>query len=526
MKCASLSPGQPPRVTSTSNISAGGISVNYPEELPVGASLQVEIDVPPLNRSVRGEAVVTRCDRARSGNGFDLGLRFTRLAPQDRIALDEAIERFYAPPRQEHPSRERSPWWRKLFVFAVFLLAAASPAQGYQGPSYTRIEEPVVDIDGMSRTQEAPESLFSYFKERTQLGVGFDEHYTDNLLLEDNKKREEYISTLEGLLFFFDPRGILLYGLRWEANAFRYHHLNANAINHDFYTFADLDPGGRLQFRVDWQINATNSLLFGQDTTDILVRQTGTDFRRGVEHEWGGQARYALNDTNSLVSNTSYYVFDDQAQNDAGTDRKRFRQTLDLDHDLTRYLTVFGGYVFEDTFIPGAKLFGSESHGLRLGVRREISAHQKLDATFEATRQLFDVAGKAFTNFSFLGNWSHQLTPRTTLTFAYKDAQGSSFSGSSLRFRNQQPSLAIAHELNPFVAVGARIRLSEQSSSSSDSAPGVSSSTSRNKQYSLSCDAKWQIRDQTHVTAAYAYSRSKTRDTTNNTVTAGFETTF
>ena len=109
VKCEALSPGRPSRVTSTTNISAGGVSMAYPEELAAGTALRVEIDVPPLNRSIRGEAVVVRCGRARSGNGFDVGLRFTRIPPQDRIALDEAIERFYAPPKTERP------WWRKAF---------------------------------------------------------------------------------------------------------------------------------------------------------------------------------------------------------------------------------------------------------------------------------------------------------------------------------------------------------------------------------------------------------------------------
>jgi hypothetical protein len=79
--------------------------------IPVGGRLQVEIHIPPLERSVRAEGQVVRCRPNRSG-GFDLGIRFDRIDASDQALLNEAIEKFYSP-RQR--SRQHSgSWWRRL----------------------------------------------------------------------------------------------------------------------------------------------------------------------------------------------------------------------------------------------------------------------------------------------------------------------------------------------------------------------------------------------------------------------------
>ena len=55
---------------------------------------------------------------------------------------------------------------------------------------------------------EKPESLFEFFSKRTQLGWGLRQDYNDNITLEDNRRREDYINSIKGYILFTDPRAV------------------------------------------------------------------------------------------------------------------------------------------------------------------------------------------------------------------------------------------------------------------------------------------------------------------------------
>lgn len=98
-------------LSSTRDVSAGGIALAARTAFPVGSRLGLEIHVPPLNRSISTEAEVVRCLPLKR-EGFDVGLRFLTIAPPDREELDAAIQEFYN--RKARDRQQKGWWWRRL----------------------------------------------------------------------------------------------------------------------------------------------------------------------------------------------------------------------------------------------------------------------------------------------------------------------------------------------------------------------------------------------------------------------------
>ncbi len=111
IKCEPQTAGDGRHVVSTRDISAGGVAVIVREMIPVGSRIRLEILVPPINRAIQAEGQVLRCLPDRRG-GFELGIRFTTIAPEDQAALNEAIERFYNDRKKSR--QQRGTWWRRF----------------------------------------------------------------------------------------------------------------------------------------------------------------------------------------------------------------------------------------------------------------------------------------------------------------------------------------------------------------------------------------------------------------------------
>ncbi len=372
-------------------------------------------------------------------------------------------------------------------------------------------------------TSEKPESFFQFFSERTQVGYGWDGTFNDNVFLEDNRRVEDYINTLEGVLFFNDPRGGLLYGSQWEVNAFRYMRSDRNAIDHDVVTYIDYDPGSRLQFHFTHTLDISNRLVFGAPGVDILRRSK--DFQRTVEHTFEQRLRYALTEDNGLVGRMSYSLFDDQAISDASTDRKLFKTSLDLDHSLTRTWTVFGGALFEDRDVPGDKLKSSTSYGGRLGARYELSRTERFDGLVELTRPK-GKGKEVTTDLDYAIGWSHELGPRILLRLDLKDSRVTSFSSGRTDFRIRMPSFKVQHELTPLIKVSFGGLYEKQKSSRKNVTSGGTGTSQVNKLWGASLGLEWQVREQVHITFDYVHKRSTTQDYTNKVATLGIEGAF
>lgn len=414
----------------------------------------------------------------------------------------------------------------RLAVGASLLLAVLllpQPALGYKiDPAVPRqvykLPERQVLVEEYS---EESESLLDYFKQRLDFGVGYDVIFTDNFNTDvDSRKEDDLISVAEAFLFFADPRGALLYGLRHEMNAYRYHRHDVNALDHDFRGFADYDPGGRIQFHLDYDYTVNNVLTLGSGDIDILRR--GTDFNRIDTHRWSLKTKYALNETNDLVHLISYHVIDDLSANDAETDRRTFSTALDLNHDLTPTWAAIVGYQFDDLFLPGSKSKNSETHGVRLGLRYERTEANELDLLLRVGGVEFK-DGTTDTNIGFEGKWEWSLGPRTSVLLSYSDQEQTSFSAGRLRFRSQSPALTLSYDLTPLVTWNFRAGLSKQTSDSSDAQAGATVSEETNEQYDLKTGLEWQVRDNVAITLEYLFSRSKTRDVTKHTGQLGVE---
>ncbi|MDO8730129.1 MAG: hypothetical protein Q7J69_02935 [Candidatus Omnitrophota bacterium] len=412
-------------------------------------------------------------------------------------------------------------------VGCCLLLLSPTTTLSYEGAPFEQ-EQVLVSTGELPSEAKAPEAApvaqqetegwREFFEERTQIGAGFDSAYDSNILLEDNNRQEDYINTLEGVLLFADPRGSLITACQWEVNAFRYMKKNKNAIDHDVVSFIDYDTGGRLQYHLTYYLTVNNSLSFGTAGVDIL--RTSSDFQRFVENKVEGRIRYALTEDNYLVSQSSYSVFDDQTQNDASSDRKIFKTTLDLDHSLTRTWTVFPGIFYEDRAVPGDKLKNSKSYGGRLGTRYELSLSETFTAVLEVERpQLKEQERDTDVNYNLL--WKHAVGPRTDLTLGFTDARITSFSSGRTDFRSRVPSAVLSYQLLPLVTLTFSGLYEKQKSSSTGGG-----AAEIHKMYDLKFGVFWQIREQAKVTLDFSNRRSKTRDYTSRIVTLGYEATF
>lgn len=403
-----------------------------------------------------------------------------------------------------------------MTALAILLAAAPNARAGQLGDD----EKPWGELS--HQEQGESNSLLDFFKERTKFGYGFDEEYWDNFFLEDNNKQNEFKSTLEAEIFFADPRGSVLYGTDWEVNAFRYHRSDANAVDHDVRAFFDYDPGGRTQWRTDYQLNTNNVLVYGPRELDLL--RISKDFQRFVSHEGLTRLRYALNSTNALVSRLEYYVIDDQTLNDASGDRKELRAILDLDHDLKRGWTVFTGYGFKDLQIPGNKEQNTDIHSARLGTRYDATELAKLDLTLTFNRSRFK-DGSLGSDFGINGLWKYQAGPRTLLTLGFIDEHRVSYQAGRRRFRTIRPTAELRYDLTPLIKLKTELRYEKQISQASDTIGGGGQEVTASY-YDIGAGLEWQLRESTQVTMDYRFSRSKTGDQTVHYLSCGFESEF
>ena len=110
IKCVPKALSETREVTRTRDISAGGVAISVKQMVPVGSPIQMEIHIPPLDRSIVAEGQVIRCSAAQGG-GFELGIRFINIDPKDRLLLNETIEEIHGPAGR---ARQNATWWRKF----------------------------------------------------------------------------------------------------------------------------------------------------------------------------------------------------------------------------------------------------------------------------------------------------------------------------------------------------------------------------------------------------------------------------
>lgn len=387
---------------------------------------------------------------------------------------------------------------------------------------------------------EEPETFLQYLKKRTRLGVGFDETYNNNALLNDNSPDKEYITTLESLVTFVDPRGPLTLGGSYEVNAFRHHRRRRAAINHDVKTFVEYDTGRRILCKLDYALETTNRLVRAPGENEEgdeddpfefdVVRRSG-DFQQQVTHVWTSTIDYALDEVDTLTSKTKFDLLDDQAVDDETTDRRIIETKLDLTRQLREKLKGTAGYTFTDTTILNKEV---NSTGRHLG---SLKAEYDFNDFFSANGGVFfsrtysqETLGKSKKRFAPFGGFKFTLKPggalpqKAELRLKYTDETKNSFlkvDGPVLT-RTRKPSAKLTYTLTPKVSLEAewtREFLKQEALSG-----GVGTRDTR--LYSLDFLMKWQAMEQGSFELDYSRKRNGTSDTTQAVVTLGFEMTF
>jgi hypothetical protein len=384
--------------------------------------------------------------------------------------------------------------------------------------------------------EQEPETFLGYLKKRTRLGVGFEQEHNNNVFLEDNKADEEYITTLESLITFVDPRGPLTLGGSYEINAFRHNRRRKAAIDHDLKAYFEYDTGRRILYKLDYHLDAVNRLVLApalddDDPVKFDVIRRSNDFQRQVKHEWVSTLDYALDEEDVLTSKTRFELFDDQVADDEGTDRRTIETKLDLARQLREKLKLTAGYTFTDTTILNKRTSSTRKHSG--AIRGDYDLNELFSVNGGVT--LSKIFSKQTTSqpaedFAPFGGWTlnynpaRALTPKATLNFAYSDSTQNTFANvdGAVLVRIRRPSVKLDYEMSPKISLS--VDWAKELWKREVISGGTTPSTIR--LYTLSALVKWQSTEQGSFDLSYKRTRNGTDDTTQGVVTLGFETTF
>lgn len=92
LKYETRTPGTSPRITNIKNISAGGAKFLTQESFPPSATIQVNILIPPLERSFPAKAKIIRVRRHKRKFIYSVAVEFTGIEPKDQEALNQFVE--------------------------------------------------------------------------------------------------------------------------------------------------------------------------------------------------------------------------------------------------------------------------------------------------------------------------------------------------------------------------------------------------------------------------------------------------
>ena len=250
----------------------------------------------------------------------------------------------------------------------------------------------------------------------------------------------------------------------------------------------------------------------------LALLRRSVDFQRSVEHRFEPRVRYALNEDDALIGQINYSLFDDQVVNDASTDRRTFKSTLDWNHNLTRTWSVYAGALFEDRDIPGDKLKSSAAYGGRMGGRYDVTRTEAFKALVEIEHSKLHHR-KAATDVNYTVSWAHELTPRTHFEAGLTDGRRTSFSGGRTSFRSRVPTLVLNYALTPLVNVSLHSLYERQKALRTLNGE-------YHRFWDLGLTLTWQIREQLKFNLFYDHRRSTSRDYTNRVLHLQLEGTF
>ena len=99
-------------VRSTADVSGGGLCLIVSEPVKLGTRIQMSVHIPLVNKSVPAQGEVARCVELKKSDGYELGVRFVQMDPNDQKLLNDAIEHQLTP--RERSRQQEGEWWRNF----------------------------------------------------------------------------------------------------------------------------------------------------------------------------------------------------------------------------------------------------------------------------------------------------------------------------------------------------------------------------------------------------------------------------
>lgn len=417
--------------------------------------------------------------------------------------------------------RETRAWY--TFLAALCVLGAFARQPAWADPS-TEESAPIADeaaTDMGLGPQIAPpdttgggalgrQSWREFFRQRTRWGVGVDQQYISNVFLTRGADRQDdMVTTAETQIAFADPRGDWLYGGSYEMNSLHYHDLGEHPFTHEYRTYAHYTPLGRYRVAVNERYEVVQRLTAGFQDADVIRRFTTLAESRSNKVEL--QGAYDLDVTNAVRAAYTWDWHREKTADAASVNHDTHQFTIGVDHDVTRRLTLFGGYTVADTSygkLPSKDVF---AHGLSAEARYDLDP--ATTTKFASTVVQRDpVTGKSGIKVNIELVASRIMSPRTRWTLTLSRKTLSTVTSAASSFTSHRMAGDLSYELTPRVAATGGLGFEH-----------VETSTRRSDRANAAAGLIWQVRPDVTCAIGYQYHVLNQDDIAGHVVGIGVE---
>ena len=402
--------------------------------------------------------------------------------------------------------------------FLIWMAVAPEPARAatteFLGDPIEEAAE-AMDAGGppepaFGETAPAAAGWREFLRQRTRWGVGVDEQVMTNVFSTRGATRQEdVVTTAETQIAFADPRGDWLYGGSYEMNSSHYHDLAEHPFTHEFRTYAHYTPLGRYQLALTEQYEINQRLATEAAQADAIRRFTTVTEQR--LNQVAIEGSYDLNATNAARAAYAWDWVRDKAPDGASASYDTHQVTIGMDHDVTRRLTLFGGYTVANTDYLKAPDKNVVGHGVALEARYDLdpSTTTKLTTTI---MQRDPVTGKTGAKVNVKLAVSRLLTARTRWAVTVSQQTASSVTASTETFTSRLASWQIAHALTPRLSADWQISYEH-----------VSTTATRSDRVATALAMSWQIRPNVNGVLSYRFQTLNQDDILTHLIGIGVE---
>lgn len=413
-----------------------------------------------------------------------------------------------------------APAWPLALAAGGLVWLAAAPESAWAAPTEflgDPIEEAAEAMDAggppepvFGETAPAAAGWREFLRQRTRWGMGVDEQVMTNVFSTRGATRQEDIVTIaESQVAFADPRGDWLYGGSYEVNSWHYHDLGEHPFTHEFRTYAHYTPLGRYQLALANRYEINQRLATEAAQADAIRRfATVTEQRSNAVSLEGS---YDLNATNALRGAYSWGWVRDKAPDGAASSSDTHQVTVGMDHDVSRRLTLFGGYTISDTTYLKAPSKDVFEHGLAAEARYDLDPTTTTKFSTSVV-QRDPATGPSDLTLTLGFVASRLLTPRSRWAVTLNRKTLSSVTSSTGSFTSHLVSWQVVHALTPRISASWEMAYEN-----------VKTTTTRSDRVSTALEMGWQIRPNISGVLSYRFQTLNQDDIINHVVGIGVE---